>query len=186
MRQTEPKMHSRPGAVMDRINLRVRLAKIDIWVDGSCHEGWAGWAAVLVSNGRVREVRNGSDEPNMTNQRAEIMAAIEGLSWIKGTGHDVTVWSDLAYVVNCFQQDWISNWRRKGWCKSRNGEPVANRDLWETVESLVDVHDAKFKKVKGHSGVEYNERADVLAGCAREQHRRRAEVRALGKTRLTS
>lgn len=159
-------MLSSDRGLRNRVNADVPETVIDIWCDGSCWEGYAGWAAILVARGKTREIFNGFG-PGMTNQRAEMMAVIEGMSFIRGTGHTVRIHSDSAYVVNCFQQGWIENWRRKNWIKK--GREVANRDLWETMESYVELHETTFHKVAGHAGVELNERADVLAGAARQR-----------------
>lgn len=103
-----------------------------------------------------------------TNQTAELMAAIKALSRLSRKRRwSVLVRSDSAYLVNCFREGWIENWRRKGW-RHKGGERP-NRTLWETLEALVAFHDVEFEHVKGHSGDTYNERADRLAVAARER-----------------
>jgi hypothetical protein len=78
--------------------------------------------------------------------------------------------ADSAYVVNAIRQKWIPNWRRNGWINSK-GKPVANRDLWEQLAEEIAWHESvSFVKVKGHRGIEHNERCDRLADKAKRQH----------------
>lgn len=144
------------------------MASVAIWTDGSGPDGdgWCGYGAILLGRTREREVF-GWLKPPATNQQAEMMAAIAGLKALKGIGHEVNIFSDSAYVVNCFRNLWIVNWRANGW-KTYSGSNVANRELWETLESLVANHDVTFRHVKGHNGNVMNERADKLARTARE------------------
>jgi ribonuclease HI len=144
------------------------------WVDGSSgHDGSGGWAAVLLwdrPNGTTkRRILKGGTH-GVTNQQMEMLAVIMALRALR-PGTAVTIYSDSAYVVNCWQQDWIARWRRKGWRAGR-GKPVANREYWETMESLVVLHDVTWVKVPGHAGVAGNELADHHARNAREAYKR--------------
>lgn len=157
---------------------------VRIYTDGSAHEGFGGAAAILVSSrGQEKEVvrsfspfyrvgKHKAPFSNITNQTMEIMAVIIGLSALKRPPRDaaflrqVTVISDSAYVVNCYKDGWIHNWRQNGW-KNYKGKPVVNRELWETLDALVEMFDVIFKHVKGHNGHAMNERADQLAVAAR-------------------
>ncbi len=132
-----------------------------IYTDGACsyNPGPGGWAAVLQYGGHVKEVAGGERET--TNQRMELTAVAEALACLKRPS-EVVVYSDSAYVINCFRQKWYVSWRRNGWQNSK-GDPVQNRDLWERLLSLVEQHQVRFEKVKGHAGVEWNERCDELA-----------------------
>lgn len=113
-----------------------------------------------------------------TNQTMELQAAILGLSrcWYdpdpikagnKRRSKRVLIYSDSAYLTNCFIQGWIPKWRNKDW-KNSEGKPVANRPMWETLDSLVSLYkEVKFVHVKGHAGNRLNELADHHAGLAR-------------------
>jgi ribonuclease HI len=141
-----------------------------IYTDGSSspvdHSG--GWAAILIAGTRARVVQGW--EVDTTNQRMELRAAIGGLSALKRTRRwEVKVYSDSAYLVNCFLQGWLAKWRQNGWYTYRN-KPVANRELWEQLELLAKRHDVEFEHVKGHAGHVLNERVDRLASEAR-RHR---------------
>jgi ribonuclease HI len=97
----------------------------------------------------------------------ELMAAIGALAALKRTRcWKVKIYSDSAYLVNCFKQQWYLKWQANGWMNYRN-KPVANRELWETLESLVVLFDVEFEHVKGHAGHPINERVDRLASEAR-------------------
>lgn len=140
---------------------------VTIYTDGSSSpaDKSGGWAALLIANGREKEVAGW--EVDTTNQRMELMAAIGGLSALKQKRRwKVKLYSDSAYLVNCFLQEWYVKWRANGWLNYRN-KPVANRELWETLESLVVLYDVEFIHVKGHAGHPVNERVDRLASEAR-------------------
>jgi ribonuclease HI len=83
----------------------------------------------------------------------------------------VRLHSDSAYLVNCFRSRWHENWLRNGW-KTKDKKPVGNRDLWEALLRLIEVHDVEWIKVAGHSGDERNERADRLARAEAERRMR--------------
>ena len=135
--------------------------QIVVYTDGACsgNPGPGGWAAVLQYGSNVKEISGG--EKHTTNQRMEIMAVSEALQCLK-EACDVTVYSDSAYVINCFKQKWYVGWRKNGW-KNSKGQPVQNRDLWENLLQQVERHTVTFAKVKGHAGVSLNERCDELA-----------------------
>lgn len=138
------------------------MKQITIYTDGACsgNPGPGGWGAVLLYGDKSKEISGGERET--TNQRMELTAVIEALKALKVTGWEVTVYSDSAYIVNAFQQKWINRWQVNGWKNSKK-EPVANRDLWENLLELMENNRVEIKKVKGHAGVEYNERCDELA-----------------------
>ncbi|MBE7073863.1 MAG: ribonuclease HI [Clostridiales bacterium] len=133
---------------------------ITLYTDGACsgNPGMGGWGAILIYQGKEKVVSGGEKET--TNNRMELTAVIKGLEKIKGS-HRVDVYSDSAYVINAFLQDWISSWRAKGW-RTTKGE-VQNLDLWKQLLSLCDKHQVIWHKVKGHADNEYNNRCDVLA-----------------------
>jgi ribonuclease HI len=97
----------------------------------------------------------------------EMLAVIEGLRAIdkdKSIPADepIEVYSDSAYIVNCFKDGWYKKWQKNGWTNSA-GKPVENKDLWEAMISLVHKRNASLKKVKGHANDELNNRCDELA-----------------------
>jgi len=110
-------------------------------------------------------------DPATTNQRMEIMAALEALRTLVDDGPaDILVVSDSTYVVNCFKDRWWQGWQRRGWRNSQN-KPVANQDLWEPLIELAVASDTRvtFRWVKGHSGDRWNDRVDELATLAADR-----------------
>src|SRR5699024_1394065 len=94
-------------------------------------------------------------------QQTELLAVIIGLNRLYPTTEPILVYSDSAYIVNCFKQGWYHNWRVNGW-KASSGKPVKNRNLWESLLSYVDSMNVEFIKVKGHSDVVGNIEADSM------------------------
>jgi ribonuclease HI len=139
-----------------------------VYTDGACrgNPGPGGWAWA-VPGGRFA---SGAD-PATTNQRMEIMAALEALRSLTSEEPDsIEVVSDSTYVVKCFTDRWWQGWQRRNWKNSQN-KPVANRELWEplielAVASAVPV---TFRWVKGHSGDRWNDRVDELATVAADR-----------------
>ena len=106
----------------------------------------------------------------VTNNQMEMQAVIEALKVFKRKDMPVIIHSDSALVVNCINSKWYVNWRKKGWRKS-DKKPVENKKLWEELLELYEsFDDIDFVKVKGHSGDEYNVRADELANEAMDNH----------------
>ena len=134
-----------------------------VYTDGACsgNPGPGGWAAVIIDGGREREIWGA--EPRTTNQRMELRAPIEALRSLPSQRR-VDLYSDSAYVVNCFRDRWYERWRQNGW-KNAQRKPVENRDLWEALIAEAERHAVTWHKVAGHSGDLLNERADRLA-CA--------------------
>ncbi len=141
-----------------------KTTPVSIYTDGACsgNPGPGGWAAIVIDGGREREISGG--ETSTTNQRMELQAAIEGLRALEGRRR-VALYSDSAYVVNCFRDKWYVRWRQNGW-RNAQKKPVENRDLWEALIALAERHDVSWHKVTGHSGDPLNERADRLARAA--------------------
>ena len=135
--------------------------KVKIYTDGACsvNPGTGGWAAVLMHGEKTREISGGETET--TNNRMELLAAIEGLAALKKPC-EVTLYSDSAYMVNAFEKGWLDSWRKNGWRKA-NGDDVKNVDLWERLTELTQIHRTAFVWVKGHSDNEWNNRCDKLA-----------------------
>lgn len=103
-------------------------------------------------------------EPETTNNRMEIQAAIEALRALK-VPCQVKLYSDSAYLVNAFRQGWLANWQRNGW-RNAAKKPVENQDLWQELLGLVRQHAVEWIKVKGHADNPYNNRCDELARAA--------------------
>jgi len=138
---------------------------IDIYTDGSCTKSRSGWGFVAVVPGINIPLVNAGQESGATNQRMELMAALKALEWWFSTcveDNDVTIWTDSAYLHNCWTDKWWVNWECNGWVNSK-GEPVANKDLWINLITFFKNPQVQFKKLKGHSGHTYNEMADKLA-----------------------
>jgi ribonuclease HI len=144
---------------------------IVLYTDGACsgNPGMGGWGAILSYNGKEKELSDG--EEMTTNNRMELIAVIKGLEAIKESCK-VDIYSDSAYVVNAFLQDWISKWKSNGW-KTTKGE-VLNLDLWKRLTDLLDKHEVVWHKVKGHADNALNNRCDALA---------RGEIEKLKKTK---
>jgi ribonuclease HI len=132
-----------------------------VYTDGACsgNPGPGGWAAIIQEDGVERAVSGA--EPRTTNQRMELTAAIEGLAAIPDRRR-VHLYTDSAYVMNCFVQRWWERWERTNWVGS-DRKPVANRDLWERLLAETRRHDVVWHKVRGHSGDVMNDRVDALA-----------------------
>lgn len=113
-----------------------------------------------MSGDRRKEISGG--EAHTTNQRMELMAVIAALKALKVTGWEVEVYSDSAYLVNAFTRGWLDKWQANGWKNSKK-EAVANQDLWMELLGLTAKNHVTMKKVRGHTGDEYNERCDQLA-----------------------
>lgn len=137
------------------------MKKVDIYTDGACrgNPGKGGWGAVLVYNGREKELSGGERET--TNNRMELTAAIKSLACLREPC-EVTLYSDSKYLVDAITKGWVYSWKSKGW-KKADKSPALNVDLWEELLALLDVHKVEFVWVKGHDGHAYNERCDTLA-----------------------
>ena len=111
-------------------------------------------------NGREKTLQGG--ERDTTNNRMELMAAIKALEAVKPNFKgDITLWTDSTYVIKGITE-WIHGWKKRGWKKS-DKKPVINADLWKRLDDLNNRRNINWKWVKGHAGVEGNERADELA-----------------------
>jgi len=141
---------------------------VEIYTDGGCspNPGPGAWAAVLISeqHGKTKEISGA--EPDTTNNRMELLAAIESLRTLKKPCR-VKLHTDSQYLQKAFGDGWLENWVAKGW-KTAGKKPVANKDLWQELLKLTDIHNVDFVWVKGHAGNEYNERCDELVGLARQ------------------
>ena len=137
------------------------MKQVDIYTDGACrgNPGRGGWGAILVYNGREKELSGGEKET--TNNRMELSAVIAALSALKESC-DVTITTDSQYVVNAIEKGWLESWKKNNWRKS-DKSAVLNVDLWEKLSVLLTMHKVSFVWVRGHNGHPFNERCDVLA-----------------------
>ncbi len=133
---------------------------IEVFTDGACrgNPGPGGWGVLLRYNGREKELWGG--EPETTNNRMELMAAIRALEALNQEC-EVDLFTDSTYVRDGITR-WMQNWKRRGW-KTANRKPVKNQDLWQELDAAAARHRVRWHWVEGHAGHEGNERADTLA-----------------------
>ncbi|MCX4024798.1 ribonuclease HI [Endozoicomonas sp. SM1973] len=136
------------------------MKQVEIFTDGACkgNPGPGGWGALLRYGGVEKELFGG--EENTTNNRMELMAAIEGLKALKRSCQ-VSITTDSQYVRQGITQ-WLPRWVARNWRTSSN-QPVKNQDLWQQLAEQTSKHQVEWCWVKGHSGHPENERADELA-----------------------
>ena len=136
------------------------MRNVEIYTDGACrgNPGPGGWGALLRYGGVERELYGG--EPDTTNNRMELQAAIQGLKALTRPCR-VDLTTDSEYVRNGITR-WLDGWKQKGW-KTAAKKPVKNADLWLVLDEENQRHEVSWHWVKGHSGHEENERADQLA-----------------------
>lgn len=146
---------------------------VNVYTDGACSKnpGPGGWGAIFVAGKKVMKMSGG--DKNTTNNKMELKAVIESLRMIKkieskrNKHHDYIIHSDSAYVVNAKEKNWLLVWQRNNW-KNTKGDDVKNKELWEEFIELftylVRYHiNVELRKVKGHSGIKFNEEVDALA-----------------------
>jgi ribonuclease HI len=136
------------------------MANIELFTDGACsgNPGPGGWGAILRAGGHEKLLSGG--DPATTNNRMELMAAIEGLKALKQPSA-VTLYTDSRYVMDGATV-WLKNWKARGW-KTADKKPVKNEDLWRALDDAMARHQIAWKWVRGHDGHVENERADALA-----------------------
>lgn len=139
------------------------MARVELFTDGACrgNPGPGGWGALLRYGATEQELCGA--ELETTNNRMELMAAIQGLTALKRRCH-VNLTTDSKYVKDGINE-WLKTWKQNGWRTSKK-EPVKNMDLWQQLDILVQEHEIEWHWVKGHSGHIENERADQLANRA--------------------
>lgn len=133
---------------------------VEIFTDGACsgNPGPGGWGAYLRWDGHERELSGG--ETQTTNNRMELMAAIQALESLKRPCR-VTLSTDSSYLKDGITR-WIHDWKRRGW-KTADKKPVKNIELWQALDEARRIHKVTWHWVKGHAGHVENERADELA-----------------------
>lgn len=138
------------------------MNEVKIYCDGACagNPGPGGWGAVLIANRKRTEIYGG--EPETTNNRMELTAAIEALRSLSD-GSTVQMYTDSSYLLNGATA-WLKGWKVRGW-KRKEG-PLLNVELWQALDVELQRHHIQWEWVKGHAGNTYNERADQLATLA--------------------
>lgn len=142
------------------------MSSVEIYTDGACrgNPGPGGWGVLLLTNETEKELCGG--DIATTNNRMELVAAIQGLSALSRRCN-VVLYTDSEYVRRGISE-WLPNWKKRGW-KTANRKPVKNDDLWRKLEDLAAQHDIDWRWVKGHAGNPGNERADQLANDGLEK-----------------
>ncbi len=137
--------------------------QVSLYTDGACsgNPGPGGWGALLTMGPHEKELSGA--EAHTTNNRMEMMAAIQGLRALKNPCQ-VDLYTDSQYLRDGITK-WIVGWKKNGW-KTADKKPVKNEDLWRLLEDLGRIHDIRWHWVRGHNGHPENERVDLLARSA--------------------
>lgn len=146
----------------------IKSQRITIYTDGSAigNPGPGGYGAVMIQGKRRNELSAGFRRT--TNNRMEMLAVIESLKALKDR-REITLYSDSKYVVDAINKGWARKWRANDWMRNRK-ESALNPDLWDQMLDQLDRHDVDIQWVKGHAGIDGNERADKLAVQAGKGH----------------
>ena len=143
------------------------MQEVQIYSDGACsgNPGPGGYGTILVCGSHEKELSGG--EAHTTNNRMELLGAIEGLRALRFPCK-VTLTSDSKYLVDGITKGWAKSWQQNGWVK-KDKKPALNPDLWQELLRLLEIHEVTFVWVHGHRGHPYNERCDRLAVAASEK-----------------
>ncbi len=143
------------------------MKQVEIFTDGACsgNPGPGGYGAILRYGGHEKEISEGFAET--TNNRMELLAAIEALKLLKEPC-EVTLFTDSQYLVNGITKGWAAKWKANGWMRNKK-EKALNPELWDLLLSLCSQHQVSFIWLKGHAGHPENERCDRLAVAAAEK-----------------
>lgn len=149
--------------------------KYTIYTDGACsgNPGPGGWAAVVLDDTNCPIYEITGNEPNTTNNRMELQGFLAALTWCcaKTDQNDaITIYTDSAYIYNCFHDKWYIKWQSNDWVNASR-QPIANKELWQSILQQYNLvkNEVTICKVSGHSGNEWNEYADKLAVIARKE-----------------
>jgi ribonuclease HI len=147
---------------------------IIVYTDGGCinNPGPGGFGAVIIDGEKKTELSGG--KRLTTNNRMEMKACIEALKYLKTSEKKIILHTDSAYIANAVNKGWLSSWIKKNWVKS-DGKQVLNSDLWQELYFYLKSLNVQIKWVKGHSGIKYNERCDVLANSAARNNPKEAD-----------
>ena len=149
-----------PSNCITHLERKMADEKVVIYTDGACkgNPGPGGWGAYLQYKGREKELYGG--EKDTTNNRMELMAAIQALETLTRPCQ-IQLYTDSKYVLQGITE-WMDGWKRKGW-KTSAKQPVKNDDLWKRLDQAIQRHDIDWQWVRGHTGDIGNEKADELA-----------------------
>jgi ribonuclease HI len=139
------------------------MKQVTIYTDGACHgnPGPGGWGAILVAGSRRREISG--YEPETTNNRMEMRAALEALGSLREPC-EVDLYTDSQYL-RTGMTEWLAKWKRNNW-RTADRKPVKNEDLWRLLDTAAQTHVIRWHWVRGHDGHPENERCDELANEA--------------------
>ena len=146
------------------------MRHLDFYTDGafSSKTQMGGWASICIEDDMVIDTKTGY-EPYSTNNRMELMAflsALENINTIETLYTTVSIYTDSAYISNCFEQKWYTRWLTNGW-RTSDKQDVKNQDLWRRIVALYiklkDNHSLKIIKVKSHANNKWNDYSDLLA-----------------------
>ncbi len=132
------------------------MKTLNLYTDGACsgnqnNSNIGGWGCILEYGSSTKELYGGCIDT--TNNRMELTAVIEGFKALTKDNLTIRVFTDSAYVANCFRENWHVSWLKNGW-KTSGKKEVLNRDLWETLIELTQKHSTRFFRVKGHVNLE--------------------------------
>jgi ribonuclease HI len=156
---------------------------IEVYTDGACSQGafmpWPGGYGVLVVEKDKENLIISGGAEQTTNNEMELMAfltALEHIAYFRKDKYDyVNIYTDSAYIHNCFKQKWYVKWKLNNWVSSTK-EPVKNKHIWEKIINIYESIEWSIKinilKVKAHSNNEYNNLVDIIAVAEKEKHRR--------------
>ena len=145
------------------------MTDVVAYTDGGCRGnpgGIGGWGVVLVHPATQQALERAGGVHDTTNQRMELMAALQALQSVRRAGSEILIVSDSKYVINCCSQ-WMAGWKRRGW--ARKDGPLANVELLQELDALIVRHTVRWQWVAGHSGDPGNDRADALANLAMDR-----------------
>ena len=145
------------------------MKKVTIYTDGACsgNPGIGGWGAILFYKDTKKEISG--FQKDTTNNQMELTAAIKALDLLK-VPCEIDLYSDSAYLINAFKEDWITKWQFNGF-RTANKKPIQNLDLWKQLIDFNNMHKINWIKVKGHADNKYNNRCDALATGEIAKHR---------------
>jgi ribonuclease HI len=145
---------------------------VHLFTDGACsgNPGPGGWAFILRHPSSGKEMEKSGGEPETTNNRMELTAAVRGLEALKRRSH-VELFTDSVYVGKGISE-WLVKWKANGWRRKdgRKLVPIANEELWRELDALLAKHEVRYTRVAGHSGHPENERVDELAVAAYQRY----------------
>jgi ribonuclease HI len=148
------------------------LPTVQLFTDGACsgNPGPGGWAFILRHPASEKEMERSGGEPQTTNNRMELTAAVRGLEALKRRSQ-VELLTDSVYVGKGISE-WLPKWKANGWRRKEKNKlvPIANEELWRELDGLLAKHVVKYTRVAGHSGHAENDRVDELAVAAYQRY----------------